>query len=107
MSVAGFQIRIDDGDAIFSCPAHERVLVAMERQGLSQLPVGCRGGGCGVCRVRVTSGRYRTGRMSRAHVSTQDETAGIALACQLIPETDLSLRRAAPTDNEARKRPWQ
>ena len=107
MSVAGFQIRIDDGDAPFSCPAHERVLVAMERQGLRQLPVGCRGGGCGVCRVRVTSGRYRTGRMSRAHVSTGDEAAGIALACQLMPETDLSLRRAAPTDNEARKRPWQ
>ena len=107
MDGAGFRITVEDGDAPFACPAHERVLLAMERQGLRCLPVGCRGGGCGVCRVHVTSGRYRTGRMSRAHVSTGDEAARFALACQLIPKSDLSLRRAAWADNDGRKRPWQ
>ena len=107
MGDVGFRITLENGDAPFSCSARERVLLAMERQGLKHLPVGCRGGGCGVCRVRVTSGRYRTGKMSRAHVSTGDEAVGIALACQLIPESDLALRRAARGGHDARKRPWQ
>lgn len=107
MGDAGFRITVEGGDAPFPCPAQERVLLAMERQGRRCLPVGCRGGGCGVCRVRVTSGRYRTGRMSRAHVSAGDEAAGFALACQLVPKSDLSLRRAAQADNDGRKRPWQ
>ena len=107
MGDVGFRITVEDGDARFPCPAHERVLLAMERQGLKHLPVGCRGGGCGVCRVRVIRGCYRTGKMSRAHVSTGDETVGIALACQLIPESDLALRQAPLGDHDARKRPWQ
>jgi len=80
--------------------AHERVLVALERaQGFGQLknlprrlPVGCRRGGCGVCRVRVTVGSYRSDAMSRAHVSAEDEAAGLVLACCIYPLSDLSLR---------------
>jgi ferredoxin len=106
MSDAAFRITIEGDDASFGCPAGERVLIAMEQQGLKHVPVGCRGGGCGVCRVRVTKGRYHTAKMSRAHVSARDEAAGFALACRLIPETDLSLLPAAAT-HDARTRPWQ
>jgi len=78
----------------------ERVLVALERaQGFGQLknmprrlPVGCRRGGCGVCRVRVTGGDYRADLMSRAHVSAEDEAAGIVLACCIYPQSELYLR---------------
>lgn len=84
-----FSITIADSGAKFDCPEDERVLIAMEKQGLRHIPVGCRGGGCGTCRVKVASGTYRTRKMSRAHVSAADEQAGIALACRLIPESDL------------------
>ncbi len=78
----------------------ERVLVALERaQGFGQLknlpcklPVGCRRGGCGVCRVRVTEGQYRSDPMSRAHISAEDEQAGLVLACCIYPLSELSLR---------------
>jgi ferredoxin len=89
-----FTVTVEGSDAQFSCPDGERVLIAMERQGLKPIPVGCRGGGCGTCRVLVTRGRYRTRKMSRAQVSETDEQAGYALACQLIPESDLTLRLA-------------
>lgn len=80
--------------------AEERVLVSLERaQGFGQLrdlpvrlPVGCRRGGCGVCRVRVTAGEYRTEKVSRAHVSEQDEAQGLTLACCIYPLSPLSLR---------------
>lgn len=84
--------------------AHERVLTALERaQGFGRLknmprrlPVGCRRGGCGVCRVHVTGGQFRSDVMSRAHVSEADEAAGIVLACCIYPLFDLVLRLATP-----------
>ena len=82
----------------------ERVLVALERaQGFGQLknlprrlPVGCRRGGCGVCRVRVLSGEYDSGPMSRSCVSAEDEAAGVVLACCIYAKSDLSLRLETP-----------
>lgn len=78
----------------------ERVLVILERaQGFGRLtnmprrlPVGCRRGGCGICRVRVTAGSYRTTAMSRTHVSPDEEAEGVVLACAIYPRSDLSLR---------------
>ena len=93
-----------EGHGVGSGYAHERVLVALERaQGFGQLknlprrlPVGCRRGGCGICRVRVLDGQYRSDPMSRAHVSAEDEAAGIVLACCIYPLSDLSLRLETP-----------
>jgi len=89
-----FTVTVEESGAQFSCPDGECVLIAMEHQGLKHIPIGCRRGGCGTCRVRVTGGRYRTRKMSRAQVSEIDEQTGYALACRLIPETDLTLRLA-------------
>lgn len=91
-----FRIRLEDGGRDFSCPASESVLVAMVRHGLRQVPVGCRGGGCGVCRVRVLSGPYRLGKVARIHLTEDDERRGLALACRLYPQGDLDLRSAPP-----------
>ena len=80
--------------ATFTVRAGERVLQEMIRAADHSLPVGCRGGGCGACRIRVISGRYTTKRMSRAHVSEADERRGFVLACRLVPTTDLVVERA-------------
>ena len=85
---------MEESGVQFSCSDSERVLIAMEHQGFKHIPVGCRGGGCGACRVFVVRGQYRTRKMSRAQVSESEEQAGYALACRLIPEGDLTLRLA-------------
>ena len=89
-----FTVTVEGAGEGFTCPAEERVLLAMERQGFKAIPVGCRGGGCGACSVFVVEGRYRTRKMSRAQVSEAEEREGYALACRLIPESDLTLRLA-------------
>jgi ferredoxin len=89
----GFWIIVGDGDG-FRCGPDERVLLAMERQGRTDIPVGCRGGGCGICRVQVVQGRYRTGPMSRRHVTAEDAGNGYALACRLYAQDDLVLLRS-------------
>ena len=88
-----YAITIAGSGECFPCRDDQNVLAAMERLGRKSIPVGCRGGGCGVCRVQVVNGgRYRTLKMSRAQVSTDDEAAGICLACKLMPLTDLTVR---------------
>ena len=88
-----YQITIEDSGDVFSCPPGKNILKAMEQLGRKGIPVGCRGGGCGVCRVQVIgNSKYHTGKMSREQVSIEDEKNGICLACKLIPEEDLQVR---------------
>ena len=90
---AEFHITLADSGACFPCKDGQTVLAAMEKLGRRGIPVGCRGGGCGICRVQVVDGaHYRTQKMSRAQVSADDIKAGICLACKLIPEGDLVVR---------------
>ena len=86
----------DDGVPVvrFEVGAGQRVLHEMIRCNVRALPVGCRGGGCGVCRVRVVEGAYLVQRMSRKHVSSDDVERGVVLACRIVPVTDLVLELA-------------
>jgi ferredoxin len=91
-----FTVRVGDRST-FPCAADQPVLAAMERQGLKParatrpIRVGCRGGGCGICKVRVVSGRYHCGKMSRAKLTAAEEAEGHVLACKLFPEGDLEI----------------
>lgn len=67
------------------------VLRAMEIAAVSGIPVGCRGGGCGVCRVRIDKGEVVKKVMSRKHISEADEAAGEALACRIYAASDLTI----------------
>jgi ferredoxin len=87
-----YQIWIENSDQSFSCSDRQNVLNAMEQLGRRGIPVGCRGGGCGVCKVQVLEGDYRTDKMSKACVSEQEQAEGQALACKLYAAGDLRLK---------------
>ena len=89
-----YTITLEGAGPGFACAADEAVLIAMEKRAPKQIPVGCRGGGCGYCRVLVLGGEYRLGKMSRERVTVDDESRGFALACRLYPKSDLRLRLA-------------
>ena len=91
--MATYSIAFENGPS-FPCSDGTAVAVAMKRFRIRTTMLGCRGGGCGVCRVRVIDGNYRTSRMSREHVTKEDETNGYALGCCLYPESDLVLMAA-------------
>lgn len=73
----------------FECEAGQSVLKAMEQRGRRCVPVGCRGGGCGFCRIAVLSGEYECGKMSRVHVPPEALAKGEVLACRVYPLSDL------------------
>ncbi len=87
-----FQVTIEDNGGSFACADGLPVLKAMTALGGGGIPSGCHGGGCGVCKVRVLEGAYRTAAMSRDHVSPEEEAGGVALACRLYPASDIRLR---------------
>ena len=78
----------------FTVGAGKRVLHEMAMSGRMPLVVGCRGGGCGACRVRVLHGTYDTLRMSARHVTPDDLAAGVVLACRIVPTSDLVVEPA-------------
>ena len=85
-------VRIDNTNETFSCSEEENVLKAMEQLQRRGIPVGCRNGGCGVCKVQVTSGTFWNQKMSRAVCTAQEEAEGIALACRIHPQSDLTVK---------------
>lgn len=69
----------------------ESLLAASDRCMNKQITVGCRGGGCGICRVKIIQGNYRSKVMSRAHISENDLQQGVVLACRVYPESDMQI----------------
>lgn len=85
------QITIDNTGEVFRCAEDVHLLAAMERARCHGIPVGCRNGGCGACKVRITSGRFQTRKMNRAVVSAQEEADGCVLACKTYPRSDIAV----------------
>jgi len=77
--------------ARFYCQPHQSVLHAMERHAKRCVPVGCRGGGCGRCKVKIISGKYQCGPMSSAHVPATAREQGEVLACRVYPLSRLEI----------------
>lgn len=87
-----YTITIEETGETYRCSDQETLLVGMEKLGKRGIPVGCRGGGCGVCKVEIVSGGYSKRRMSREYVSEEDEAAGRVLACRVRPTGNVVLR---------------
>lgn len=96
-----FRIRVADTALSFACREDQTVLAAMSQAGQKCMTVGCRSGGCGVCRVQVIDGAFETGLMSRSQVSEDDRARGIVLACQLVPHSELEIRVLGRNDVDA------
>lgn len=102
------RVRIVGNAHAFPCAGDQRLLVAMEaaratdvmRRWMATIPVGCRRGGCGVCRVRIVDGAYETGAMSAAHVTEAERADGYALACCVYPRGPLTVALAPRHPNQ-------
>ena len=87
----GFKVHITNTKEEYDCLPTEHLLQGMMRLSRKGIPVGCRGGGCGVCKVEILDGEYETKKMSRAYVTAEEEAQGIVLACRVFPRSDLTL----------------
>src|SRR5262245_3561610 len=81
------------GDLVV-CRGDESVLSAILRSG-AKVMFGCRGGGCGTCKMRLTSGRVDHGRCSVAVLPEAERDAGWFLSCQARALSDLTVELTA------------
>lgn len=89
--MARFNVTIAETGQSYPCSEEETLLAGMERLGKKGIPVGCRGGGCGICKIQVDAGEIEKRVMSREHVSEAEEAAGCVLACRVRPRTDVEI----------------
>ena len=87
-----YVVTIEDTAESFRVSEQKTVLEGMAALGKKGIPVGCCGGGCGICKIEIVSGTYRKRVMSRKHVSEEDEACDRVLACRVWPTSDLNVR---------------
>lgn len=87
-----YRVRLTQTNEAYECMPSESMLQGMARLGRRGIPIGCLNGGCGICKVAVVAGEWeKTGLMSRAHVSAEEEARGIVLACRAAPCSDVDI----------------
>jgi Na+-transporting NADH:ubiquinone oxidoreductase subunit NqrF len=86
-----FTIRILDTNHEFYCDSKNNLLQAIGLTTKKGIPVGCRKGGCGICKIQVKEGNYETLKMSSSHISEHEILENIVLACRVKPCSDLTV----------------
>jgi ferredoxin len=83
------QITVLPTDTTIAAAPDETIIAALIRSGYL-IRVGCKRGGCGICKVHLLAGEVRYERTIAATVLTgADSAAGICLSCRAVPITDV------------------
>lgn len=89
-----YRIEVVPTNESFVCQDDEFIIAAMFREQCGPVHYGCSGGGCGICKMRIVSGDYLAAKkMSRAHVTAEEEEKGIVLICCVKPRSNLEIAR--------------
>ena len=81
---------VPEGVCVETLP-NESILEALQRAGYAYR-VGCRRGGCGLCKVQVVSGEVNYLRPLADKVLGDDERQqGVAISCRGVPLDDLTI----------------
>jgi len=75
----------------YSCSSTVTPLQAARNQFIP-IPTGCKQGGCGMCKIKVLEGEYSQ-EVIRSHEALSDAEVenGYALACCMVPKSDLHI----------------
>ncbi|MDP4105989.1 MAG: 2Fe-2S iron-sulfur cluster binding domain-containing protein [Bacillota bacterium] len=75
----------------FSCKDKQSVLDAARSQGIV-IQYACKGGGCGLCKIKVEAGKFEIGKSSKAVLPDAERELNYALACKTYPKSNLEVR---------------
>lgn len=79
-------------DEVVHLEPDETVLSGLYKAGYSYT-VGCRRGGCGICKLDVLAGDFTYNRpVAESVVSADERTDGTCLSCRAVPDSDLTIQ---------------
>ncbi|MDR3225655.1 MAG: 2Fe-2S iron-sulfur cluster binding domain-containing protein [Clostridiales Family XIII bacterium] len=95
-----YEIRITDGRVEkyhFACRGDEPLLNGIRRTLCTEIPRGCSGGGCGICKVVIRRGEAAAFKpMSREHITREELAENVMLACCVNPRSDMEIAFYCP-----------
>ncbi|WP_191090751.1 2Fe-2S iron-sulfur cluster-binding protein [Niallia endozanthoxylica] len=77
----------------------ESVLNGAQRNGV-KIPYACKGGGCGLCKIRVEEGEFERGPSSIAVLPNHERDLNYTLACKTYPKSNLTIQIDLSRQNE-------
>jgi len=90
-------LNFEDGVTRFiNCADTDTVADASYRAGIN-IPLDCRDGACGTCKLLCESGKYDGGSYIEDALTDEEAAQGFALACQMRPRSDLVLNVPVPS----------
>ncbi len=94
------RIHVAGTDVVLPVREGETILAALYRAGFA-LKIGCRRGGCGICKIDLPSGQVDYPVAVSDQVLTPEERdSGVALACRAVPRSDIDI--AVPPESRLR-----
>ncbi|MCQ6282288.1 2Fe-2S iron-sulfur cluster binding domain-containing protein [Bacillus sp. EB600] len=72
------------------CDERESILDAANRQSL-RIPYACKGGGCGLCKIKVEEGQFKMLKCSKAVLPDQERELNYTLACKTYPKSHMKI----------------
>ncbi len=73
-----------------SCQEQESLLDAANRQGVI-IPYACKGGGCGLCKIKIEEGKFERLKCSKAVLSDVEREENFTLACKTYPKSSVKI----------------
>lgn len=87
-----FLIEVVDTQESFTGYSDVSLLQSLEIQRCKTVRIGCRSGGCGVCKVSVLEGEFVSKKMSTKHIGNDALNKGMVLSCRVYPRSDLKIK---------------
>lgn len=72
------------------CKDNQTLLDAANMQGVS-IKYACKGGGCGLCKIKVNEGSYERGKSSKAVLPDSERELDYTLACKTFPKSNMTV----------------
>ena len=86
-----FDLTVLPSGTVIPVDQDETIISAMIRSGFL-IRIGCKRGGCGICKVLLAAGEVRYERAVADTVLSRDDiAAGVCLSCRAVPLTDVSI----------------
>ncbi|GAA1703495.1 2Fe-2S iron-sulfur cluster-binding protein [Propioniferax innocua] len=84
-------IRVEPNGVEIPAGEDDTIMGALNKHGYTFL-VGCRRGGCGICKVQVLEGEIEHNRpIAESALNTEERGEGVCLGCRAVPQGDVRI----------------
>lgn len=85
-----YEITFEPSGKTITVKETQTILDAACNQGVN-IEYACKGGGCGLCKIKVADGDFERGKSSKAVLPDSDRKQDYTLACKTYPKSNMKV----------------